>query len=63
MVTPDVYLLFHDRGGWVQRALRAKVALMDGLGDCIRNLVGFVGKPVLDARAWAVQQVFMKEMM
>lgn len=36
--------------GGVQRALRAKVALMDRLGDCMRNLVGFVGKPVLDAR-------------
>lgn len=53
---PDVYLLFMVRGA-VQRALRARVVLMDRLGECMRNLVGFIGK----AGAWAVQQVFTEE--
>ena len=46
---PDGYSLFMIRGA-VQRALRAKVALMDRLGECMRDLVGLVGKLVLDAR-------------
>ena len=37
--------------GPVQRAFRAKVALMDRVGECMRNSVDFVGKPVLDARS------------
>ena len=37
--------------GPAQRALRAKAALMDRHGECMRNLVDFVGKPVLDARS------------
>ena len=46
---PDVCSLFMIRGA-VQRALRATVALMDSLGEGMRNLVGFVGKLVLDVR-------------